>query len=202
MLLPSADMTVVLGWVINHGYWLMFLAMLIEGPIITAAAAFSFALGYFTLPAIFVLSLLGDLVADIIYYAIGYWGRISLVERYGHYFGLTNERMERIEHHLEAHGGKTLLALKLAPFIPTPGLMLVGVARMRLPKFTLISLAITIPKTILFMIVGYYFGQAYSTFSKDFGYASMGIAVIILLYMFYKAYQKSAEKIGESIEKI
>ncbi len=193
-------MAAALQWVIAHGYWLMFVAMLIEGPIITAAATFAFALGYFDLVIVFILSLLGDLVADVIYYAIGYWGRISIVERYGHHFGLTNERMEKIERHLEQHGGKTLVALKLAPFIPTPGLMLVGVARMRLSKFTLISALITVPKTILFMVVGYYFGRMYDTFSKDFGYASMAVAVLILLYSFSKLYQRSAGRLGAAIE--
>ena len=142
----SPDLAGALQWVLAHGYWLMFLAMLVEGPIITAAASFAVALGYFNIAYVFGLSLLGDLVADVIYYAVGYWGRMTLVARYGHYVGLSTERMLHIERLLQANGIKTLVALKLTPFIPTPGLMLVGVARMRLSKFTLISMLITIPK--------------------------------------------------------
>ncbi len=80
--LHSLTFSAATQWVLMHGYWVIFLAMLIEGPVVTAAAAFAVALGYFNLWAIFGLSLAGDLVADIIYYAIGYWGRITVVERF------------------------------------------------------------------------------------------------------------------------
>ena len=200
--IASPDLAMALQWVIAHGYWLMFLAMLVEGPIVTAAASFAVALGYFNIGYVLILSLLGDVVADVIYYSIGYWGRMTLVAKYGRYVGLSKERLTRIERLLEANSIKTLVALKLTPFIPTPGLMLVGVARMKLSKFTLTCLLITIPKTILFMLAGYYFGEAYGTFSRDFGYVSVGIVVIILIYAFYKLWLKSAATIGSKIEKL
>src|SRR5437762_2032987 len=109
----TSDFSAVFAWTISHGYLLMFIAMLIEGPIVTSAAAFAAALGYFNIPMVFLLSLLGDIVADIIYYAIGYWGRLKIVDRIGPKFGLSKERMGNIEKLLGEHRIKTILAIKL-----------------------------------------------------------------------------------------
>jgi membrane protein DedA with SNARE-associated domain len=146
--MDQASLNTALTWIIHHGYWLMLIAMLIEGPIITAAAAFAVALGYFDLTAVFLLSLAGDLLADVAYYGIGWVGRKQLAERWGHRVGLTTERMQHMEKLLEQHTVKTILILKLTPVLPTPGLILVGALRIPIRKFTLISLLITLPKTI------------------------------------------------------
>ena len=169
------------SWVIAHGYPLMFVAMLIEGPIVTAAATFAVVFGYFNISMIFVLSILGDIVADVIYYIIGYFSRIQVVERFGHHFGLTYDRMNRIEKLLNNHPTKTLIVLKLTPVLPTPGLMIVGATRMPLRKFVTICAAIIIPKTIFFMIVGYYFGAAYDMIARRYEKGGLIIILVIAL---------------------
>src|SRR5512140_1915224 len=100
-------------WIIAHGYLLMFVIMVVEGPVITAAAAFASALGYFNLYLVFLLSILGNLVPDVIYYAIGYWGRKRLVNKYGHYLGLSDTRILHLENLSEKHAGKALTLIKL-----------------------------------------------------------------------------------------
>jgi membrane protein DedA with SNARE-associated domain len=200
LLSHAINFAFVAQWMILHGYAIMFVAMLVEGPIVTAAAAFMYTQGYFSLAAIFALSLLGDIVADIIYYIIGYWGRITVVERYGHWVGLSQSRLQRMEHLMHQHAGKTLLALKLTPFLPTPGLMLVGATRMPLMQFISTCLLIIIPKSLLFMIVGYYFGKGYSTFSTYFGYGGTAIALAVLAIIVYQSYRRASARIGSAIE--
>lgn len=191
------------NWVIAHGYFLMFVAMLIEGPVVTAAAAFAAALGYFSLPIIFILSLFGDIVADVIYYLIGYFSRISVVERFGKYFGLTEKRMKKIETLLNNHPIKTLIALKLTPVLPTPGLMIVGATRMPLRKFIIICAVIVLPKTVLFMLTGYYFGQAYDLIAKKFEQGGVAIAIAILfILVIYFIYNKVSAYVATKVEKI
>ena len=200
--LHSATFSGVTHWVLMHGYWVIFLAMLIEGPIVTAAAAFAVALGYFNIFAIFGLSIAGDLTADVIYYLIGYWGRITLVERFGHYFGLTKDRIRRMERLMRDHAVKTLIALKLTPVLPTPGLMIVGATKMDLKKFTLISILITLPKSVVFMLMGYYFGKSYDKLSR---YVAGGTYIIlggiVLIVLLNYLWVKFSARIGRMLEK-
>ncbi len=168
-------------WVMQHGYFLMLIAMIIEGPIITAAASFAVAFGTFSLPVIFLLSILGDLIGDVIFYAIGYFGRIHLIERIAPRLGLSLKKIHVLEDHLHNHAGKTMAAIKLNPITPLPGLMLVGALRMSLRRYIIITLLIIIPKTILFMILGYYFGEFYDTFANKLGNAPVAIGIIAIL---------------------
>ena len=193
----------VLQWTLTHGYWLIFVGMLVEGPVVTAASSFAVALGYFNISMIFILALLGDLVADVVYYAIGYWGRITLVERFGGKVGLTKERMERMEKLMKRNAGKTMLALKLTPIIPTPGLMLIGTTRMPLRKFASISLSISLPKTIVFMLVGYYFGRSYDKISRYINNSGYLIVIaVILIFVINHYWGKISARVGKKIEKL
>lgn len=192
-----------LHWVIVHGYPLMFLAMLIEGPVVTAAASFAVAFGYFNIFAVFILSILGDMAADVVYYTVGYCGRIMVVQKFGRHFGLTDERISKTEALLNRHPNKTLVALKLTPVLSTPGLTIVGTSRMPLKKFITVCSVVILPKTILFMIIGYYFGSAftimYSKYEK--GGLIFGIFVFAIIGIYYATMKLSAHIAGK-IEKI
>lgn len=204
-LAAAADLSFegTVAWVKSAGYFVMFIAMLVEGPIITAAAAFGAALGYFNIGIVFILSILGDVVADLVYYAIGYFSRVTVIEKFGHRFGLSRERMKKIERLLHTHPTKTLLFIKLAPVLPTPGLMIVGTVKMPLGKYIWLSALITLPKVLLFMALGYYFGAAYDTITH---YAQAGeyfiIVAIAAIVAIYWAYQKASTAISMRLQTV
>jgi membrane protein DedA with SNARE-associated domain len=161
--MDGAAYEAILDWVLAHGYFVLFLTMLVEGPVVTFAAGFAAALGYFNLPIVLALSFFGDWITDIAYYALGYWGRVGVAERYGHRIGLTKERMEAIEQRLKHHAVKTLVLLKFVPVLPTFGLIAVGALRIPVRMFITAVTLIIIPRTLFFALVGYYFGEAYKT---------------------------------------
>jgi membrane protein DedA with SNARE-associated domain len=163
-------------WVLQHGYPLLFIVMLIEGPVVTAAAAFAAALHYMNVWAVLLLSILANLIPDLVYYAIGYWGRDRFLDTYGHYVGITPERIATTKKLAEAHSGKSLLFIKMVPLLATPGLILVGATKMDIRKYTFWSLIITIPTSLGYLIIGYYFGAAYNTIER---YLNLGIYVAI-----------------------
>jgi membrane protein DedA with SNARE-associated domain len=192
----------VFAWVIAHGYPLMFLAMCLEGPTVTAAATFAVTFGYFNPFIVFALSMLGDIIPDVIYYAMGFWGRRATIEKFGKYFGLTENRIKRIEETIRMHGGKTVAILKYTPVLSTPGLMLVGAMRMTFSRFLWFVVIVTLQKTLTFMALGYFFGKAYNI-GKYIKYGALLPFIIIVLYfVFMFAYKKFSQRIVNKIEKI
>jgi membrane protein DedA with SNARE-associated domain len=190
-------------WVIAHGYILMFFAMFIEGPIITSAASFASALGFFNPWIVFVLAFFGDVIPDAIYYWLGYWGGSALAKKFGHYFGLTGEKIKRIEELVGKHGGKTLIAMKLTPFAPLPGIMAVGAAKMRFQKFIAFIIGFTIPKVLFFMILGYYFGQMYSSVTKIIKDAGLILfAALVIILIIYFIYNRITPHLAKRIQKL
>lgn len=192
-----------LQWVITGGYLLTFVGMFMFGPIIISAASFAAALGYFDIWVIFVIAVFGELAIDLVLYAIGYFSRITVIEKYGHYFGLSKEKMENLEKLVQAHPVKTLTAIKLAPVLPVPGLMIVGSMRMSLKKFTLINFVIALIRAIIFMTIGYYFGQFYDSFARYIKNTEyILLAGVVAAFGIFYAYKKITERISRKLEKI
>jgi len=195
--------SVIVNWAVGHGYLLIFIAMFFEGPAVTAAGAFAATLGYFNIYIVLLLSILGNLLPDAICYAVGFWGRRQFVDRYSCYFGLTKEKIDRLEKLSEEHAGKALLLVKLVPFLATPGLIIDGAARMPLKKYVWWSAIITIPSSLLFLFIGYYFGAAYQTINHYINLGAYLVAFIIILFIVVSYfYKKLAKKLAEKIEEV
>ena len=196
-----ASFGAVLSWVIAHGYALMFLAMCIEGPTVTAAATFALSMGYFDVWEIFVLSLLGDIVPDAVYYAMGFFGGLKAVRNIGRKIGVSNRKIEAIKKTISHHGGKTVAILKYTPILSTPGLMLVGAVKMPLTRYLFVVTLVTLQKTVLFMVMGYFFGQAYSIGKYIHYGAIVPFMVIVGYFLAAFVYKKISERIARKFGK-
>ena len=98
---------------------------------------------------------------------------------------------------------KTLAAIKLAPMLPAPGLMMIGATRMPFRRYAWMTLIVALPKTLLFMLLGYYFGDAYDRFATVFQNGEYFIlaAVVLTVVMFY-AYKKLSAVLSTRLETI
>jgi len=190
-------------WIIANGYFLMFILMIIEGPAVTAAGAFVAALGIFNLWLVLLLSLLGNLIPDAIYYILGFWGREGILDKYGRYFKIDREWLEKLESKYAEHTGKTLMAVKLIPVLATPGLIVAGIAKIPLKKYVFWSLVVTIPSSLFYLIIGYYFGAAYDSIIRyvKYGEYFLVLFVIIFAIVFYGG-RKISRKLSGRIEKL
>jgi membrane protein DedA with SNARE-associated domain len=87
--------------------------------------------------------------------------------------------------------------------LPAPGLMMIGAVRMPVARYTWMTLLVALPKTLLFMIMGYYFGNAYDRFSsllENSQYIIL-IAVGLTVIAFY-GYKKISSMISTRLETI
>jgi membrane protein DedA with SNARE-associated domain len=186
----SAELTDTLAWIIAGGYAVIFIGMVVEGPMVTTAAAFAASLGYFNIFIVMAFAAAADLIADTALYLFGRASRTSAIEKHGRKVGFSQERLDHLEKLLHAHPRKTILLLKMLPGAAVVGLPLVGAARVPLKMFIVTSLSFIIPSTILFGTMGYYFGEAYETIASYRSYAEYflagGVVVIALVYYVYK----------------
>ena len=199
MLVPT--FTDLVPWIIAHGYFIFFFTALIEGPLVTTAAGVVAAFGYYNIVIIVLIAIAGDLTADVIYYFIGYHSRILVIERYGHHFGITRERIEKIEKMVHKNFKKTMLIVKVSPIIPIPGLIAIGASRVSLKKFVEMSLLITAPKSLLFALLGFYSGKAYAHLGNNITNGSYIIGgLILVIFVVYLIYQKITSRITREVD--
>lgn len=181
--MSQAAISTILPFVIANGYLIIFLAIIIGGPVFISAAAFAAALGYLNIYAIFSLAFFGEMAVDAILYSIGRLSRESVVERFGHKFGLTKSRILKLEKLLQRHSWKALIIIKYSPIIPIFGFIIAGAARLRAKKFFCILFSLSLPKAVFFTFIGYFFGQAYDSLAKYFYYSQYLIVGVIILFI-------------------
>lgn len=95
---------------LSSGYFIAF-AVIIGGPIFIFGPAVIAALGY-NIYLIFLLSLLGEITVDILFYFIGYYGRLEMVKKYGRYFRLTPKRIANLGALILKYPWRSLLIIK------------------------------------------------------------------------------------------
>src|SRR5665213_2027231 len=100
----------------KYGYWVIFPVATVEGPVISAVAGFLSASGVFNPFVAYLVLCASDLLGDLIYYFIGYFGRLTIVEKYGHKFRLPKARVVRLEQNFHKHTGKLLVFGKTQPY--------------------------------------------------------------------------------------
>jgi membrane-associated protein len=188
----------------HYGYPIIFVLVLIEGPIVTITSSFFAASGYFNVCILFPIIAAADLSADIIWYFIGYFGKKKILNRWGRFIGLNNERLnkfEKLNDKFKNHQGKILFIAKITHVLGFPFLINAGIFKWDIKKYILFNFYATVPKTICFILLGYFFGHASITISRYLGYGTyIGIGLFILAISIYFVAQKFTHKIFKRYE--
>ncbi len=185
-------------WLLHYRYLALFPITIIEGPIITVIAGFLSAQGYLSAFLVYPLAVAGDLVGDTIYYLIGRLGREKFILRWGKFLNISLERVAKLEKHFEKHSGKTLIFGKLTQLIGSLILTAAGVAKVPLKKFWWFNFLATLPKSLVLLLIGYFFGKFYKEINTYFTYTGIvSLAVTGLLIVAYLA----MINLGKKIEK-
>jgi membrane protein DedA with SNARE-associated domain len=189
----------ILGFLFTYRYIGIFLATIFEGPIVMAAVGFLYKLGYFNLFLAYIMMTLGDLVGDIGWYYLGYFGGSRFFKRFGKYFGIEEKSMEKVKGLFHRYHNKILFLNKI-----TMGfgftiyiLTFAGMSKIPFKKFFWLNLLGGFIWTAFLMILGYFFGHLYLLISENsrIGFIIMvGILFAAALFGFSKFLKKEVLK--------
>ena len=193
----------IIEWLLVYRYIVLFPIMVIEGPIITIIAGFLASLDLLNLYITYAIIVVADLTGDFIYYSIGRWGRERFVDRWGKYIGLNKNQVVKVEAHFQKHQKKTLIFGKLSHAIGGPILVAAGIARVPVWEFFWVNFIATLPKSFIFLFIGYHFGQAYVRFDRYLDYLTLTVLILgLLILLIYYSYNRYKYKYFAFIEKL
>lgn len=184
----------ILALLLQYRYWMLFPIMILEGPIIAVIGGFFSASGIFNVSTVYALSILGDLTGDLLYYTIGRWGRHRILHRFGRYIGVTEERLRLVESHFDQHAGKTLILAKATQVTGGPALVAAGISRMSIPLFLWYNVLGTLPKSLIFVTIGYYFGANYAQIDTYIWVISIVVAVVLVALLSWYLFRRRRRK--------
>lgn len=175
--IPS-DPELLIKFIGSSGYFIMYILMSIEGPLITLISAFGVSFGYFNIWMVILLSILGNFTGDTIHFLMGR-GIGKGIRKYnkGIKAGTINNLREKIHKNLFA----TILTAKIAS--PLAGVTIAMIGTMKevsYLKFMKNSMLITIPLVIIYAALGYFFGTAIKEILQYIEATQIAIVIIIV----------------------
>ncbi len=163
------------------------------------ACGFLLRLGVFSFWPIYLALMLGDFVADIIWYFVGYYGARKFADRWGKYFSITPEMLEKLEVLFHNHQSKILFISKITMGFgfALATLIAAGMAKVPLKKYALFNFLGGFVWTALLIGVGYFFGHLYTIIDKSFKVAFLvfvGCLLLVALYGSAKYFKNNVAK--------
>lgn len=184
----------------NLGLWAYFLlglVVMVEGPIATLAGAVAASSGILKPGWVFFAASAGNLMADVLWYFLGYVGNTSWLTRYGRWVGLKPEHVARMQTEITDHAPRLLLLAKLTMGFVIPTLVATGMARVPLRRWVKSLIVGETIWTGVLVLLGLAFGQYVQTIENGmqaFIVVSSGVFLaIISIYLLRKRQGRSAK---------
>ena len=176
----------VLNLINDYGYTGMFLGMVLEAVIIIIPSELILATGgilagkkIFSFWGAFITGLLGSVFCAIVIYFMGYFGGSAFAKKYGKYFFMKENEVERSNSWFDQYGLLASCIGRNFPIIRTLISLPIGIARLSFVKFVIYTTIGSIPWTFVFVYFGYALGNNW-TILKQFT-TKLKIPIIILL---------------------
>jgi membrane protein DedA with SNARE-associated domain len=189
----------------EYSYWAVLLLVMLEdfgipvpGETILIAAAVDAGTGRLNIVLVAVTGFAAAVIGDNIGFAIGRYGGRALVERWGKYAFLTEERMAKAERFFEAQGGKIIVIARfLEGLRQANGIIagMVGMPWLRFLAFNALGAALWVG---CWVSVGYFGGQHittiydYVTRYSLYALIALAIAVVAWIVLFVRKRRKRA----------
>lgn len=157
------------GFLSTYGLALLLPLAVVEGPVVSVLAGILCSQNvlnwYWVLPVL----VLGDLIGDLIYYAIGRFSHARL-QRLAVRLGVPIHRTQAWDTRVAAHTTRMLLIGKWTHAVGALVLVTAGAVPVGLGRFLLVNMLATIPKSMLLLAVGEFVGPYAVAFFDRFGW--------------------------------
>jgi membrane protein DedA with SNARE-associated domain len=192
----------------SAGYAAVFLLMTLESaciPIPSEAimlfAGFSVSKGELTLVGIVIAGVLGNLAGSWIAYAVGYYGRLDLLDK-NRLIHINQKHLKWADDWFARYGSITVFFSRMLPIIRTFISLPAGVARMPFWRFTAFTLIGSIPWVLALALVGEAVGHNWEDWRHKLGYLDYAVLAAIVVGVVYLIVRRGRGQIGneEAVE--
>ncbi len=187
----------VLDLISQYGYFGMFMGMVLEAVIviipseaILATGGILAAKGIFSLWGAFLIGLLGSVFCAIVIYFMGYFGGKPFIKKYGKYFFMKEEDIEKSDSWFNKYGLLATLIGRNFPIVRTLISLPVGIMRLSFPKFLIYTTIGSIPWTFIFVYVGYALGNNWVVVLDYVSNLKTPIKILLIILVISYFYKK------------
>jgi membrane protein DedA with SNARE-associated domain len=143
-------------------------------------AGFGVSRGDFSLFEVVAIGVAANVVGSWIAYAVGYYGRVDVLERHGRKLHVKPSHLAWADRWFERYGDATVFFSRMLPIIRTFISLPAGVARMPFWRFTALTTAGCIPWVLLLAFIGKQAGDNWSKWKDSLHYVDYAVAALIV----------------------
>ena len=144
-------------------------------------AGFNVSEGEYSLAAVVAVGTAANLVGSWIAYAVGYYGRIDILEKHGRKLHIKPSHLEWADRWFQRHGDATVFFTRMLPVIRTFISLPAGVARMPFWRFTAFTVAGCLPWVFLLAFVGKQVGANWEQWKDSLHYVDYAVVAAVVL---------------------
>jgi membrane protein DedA with SNARE-associated domain len=148
-------------------------------------AGFNVSDGHYSLFAAVLVGSVANLVGSWIAYAIGYYGRVDILEKHGKKLHIKQSHLATADRWFERHGDATVFFTRMLPIVRTFISLPAGVARMPFWRFSLLTIAGCIPWVLLLTFIGKEAGDNWEKWKNNLHYVDYAVAALIVAGIVY-----------------
>lgn len=189
----------------DYGYFGMFIAMVLEAVIIIIPSEAILATGgilasknIFTFWGAFLTGLLGSVFCAIVIYIMGYFGGKAFIKKYGKYFFMKEEDLEKSDSWFNRYGLLAALIGRNFPIVRTLISLPIGIMHLSFTKFLIYTTIGSIPWTLAFVYFGYSLGNNWIIINSYISKLKNPIRILIAIFIFHFIYKIIKKKIKAS----
>jgi membrane protein DedA with SNARE-associated domain len=147
-------------------------------------AGFSVSKGDLTLFGIVAAGVLGNLVGSWIAYAVGYYGRLDLLEK-NRLIHVSPRHLRWADEWFERYGAATVFFSRMLPIVRTFISLPAGVAKMPFWRFSAYTLLGSIPWVLALALIGQSVGDNWEQWRHKLGYLDYAVLAAIVVAVVY-----------------
>ena len=189
--------SLLLNAISEYGYFGMFLAMILEAVIIVIPSELILATGgilasqrIFSFWGALLTGVIGSVFCAVIIYLMGYFGGRPFIDKYGKYFFMKKEDIEKAEAWFQKYGMLASFIGRNFPIVRTFISLPIGMMRLNFWPFVLYTTLGSIPWTFAFVYVGYSLGNNWVILQEYTSRLKVPIYILLFLLVVHYIYRK------------
>jgi membrane protein DedA with SNARE-associated domain len=135
----------------------------------------------YTLVTLTLVGVLANVIGSWIAYAVGYYGRIELLEKHGRKIHVKPADIARADRWFQRHGEITVFFARMLPVVRTFISLPAGVARMPFWRFTLFTFLGCVPWVFALAFIGKQAGDNWQKWKDSLHYVDYAVLALIVL---------------------
>jgi membrane protein DedA with SNARE-associated domain len=144
-------------------------------------AGFNVSRGEYSLLAVVATGTLANVVGSWIAYAVGYYGRVDILEKHGKKLHIKPSHLKWADDWFAKYGGATVFFTRMLPIVRTFISLPAGVARMPFWRFTVLTTLGCLPWIFMLTLIGREVGDNWEDWKDRLHYGDYAVAAALVL---------------------